>query len=36
MPDLMESLLGREPEAWDAGGAGDGRWYRKNLTTTRD
>jgi hypothetical protein len=32
VPDLMETLIGREREAWDASGGGDGRWYRENLT----
>jgi hypothetical protein len=30
--DLMETLIAREREAWDASGAGDGAWYRENLT----
>jgi hypothetical protein len=28
----METLIEREREAWDASGAGDGAWYRENLT----
>ena len=32
MPDLLETLIAREREAWDASGEGDGQWYRDNLT----
>lgn len=32
MADVLETLIAREREAWDASGAGDGRWYRENLT----
>lgn len=32
MAEMLETLIEREREAWDASGAGDGRWYRENLT----
>lgn len=32
MPDLRETLIAREREAWDASGNADGQWYRENLT----